>query len=88
MRVHNEPVPKEKLQQFHDILCSTGGRYLNNPREVGGVYCVDYEPGDYARQCKAWKQVIIPIKECRVSRRRRFSNRIKNLIKSRIISTK
>lgn len=46
MHVSNEPIPKNKMRQFHEILCATGGRYTSNPRDFGDMMRVDYTPGD------------------------------------------
>lgn len=54
MHVSNEPIPKKKLLQFHEILCATGGYYTSNPRDFGDVVRVDYVPGDYKAQSEAW----------------------------------
>lgn len=63
MRVYDERVPKEKLQQFHEILCSTGGRYLYNPQDYGEFVRVSYEPGNYSLQMKLWEQCTTSIRE-------------------------
>lgn len=63
--IHNESIPKEKMKMWHEILCATGGRYLENPRDCGEVMKVSYAPGDYKAQCDAWNIIITPIKEKR-----------------------
>lgn len=63
--IHNERIPKEKMKQWHEILCATGGHYLNNPREAGDNMVVSYAPGDYKAQCEAWSLITTPIKEKR-----------------------
>ncbi len=65
--VRNDPIPESRINQFHEILCATNGRYLCNPFHVSGdgVYLCDYAPGDYAAQCEAWSRVITNIKEIR-----------------------
>lgn len=65
MHVSNEAIPKHKMRQFHEILCSTGGRYTSNPRDYGDVVRVDYTPGDYKAQRDAWCRVITDVKEVR-----------------------
>jgi hypothetical protein len=45
MHVSNDPIPKHKMRQFHEILCATGGRYTSNPRDCGDVMRVDYAAG-------------------------------------------
>lgn len=61
----NECIQVEKFARFHEILCSTGGRYLRDPvRSWDGVR-VYYEPGDYETQCKLWRQYLTPIRETR-----------------------
>lgn len=65
MHISDDPIPKDKIKIFHDILCATGGRYTSNPRDCGNVMRVDYTPGDYRAQCEAWSRVITPIKEVR-----------------------
>lgn len=61
--VHNEPIPRNRLRQFHEILCRTGGRYLSTPRDCGDVFRVDYAPGDYQLQAQLWQQCTTPIRE-------------------------
>jgi len=64
-KISNEPIPENRMQQWHELLCATGGRYLAtplyNPRT--NEYRVDYTPGDYAKQCKVWNMLNTPIKE-------------------------
>lgn len=64
-RVFNDPVPLAKWQQFHEILCATGGRYLGTPTVVGDVVRVSYEPGDYPAMQAAWKRVTTEVREIR-----------------------
>lgn len=60
-----EYIPTEKLCQFHEILCTTGGRYLRNPLLLGQRVKVYYEPGDYKAQREAWARCVTPICETR-----------------------
>lgn len=60
-----EYVPVEKMKQFHDILCATGGRYVRDPLELFGTFEVCYEPGDHAAQREAFDRCVTPIKEVR-----------------------
>jgi len=62
-KTYNDPIPKHKFKQFHEILCATGGRYLGTPRTVGDVVKVDYEYGDYEAFYKAWKLCNQDVKE-------------------------
>lgn len=66
-----EYIPAEKLCQFHEILCATGGRYLRSPLLLGQRVKVHYEPGDYKAQCKAWRRCLTPIRETRRDKWRR-----------------
>lgn len=63
--IHQHRIPANRLRQFHDILCSTGGRYLRGPLRVGNIVIVDYEPGDYEAFTEAWSRVTIPVRELR-----------------------
>ncbi len=65
--VRNDPIPIERMPQFIELLGSTGGRFLTNPRlyEHEGVYRCDYKPGDYETFCMVWRRLITPIKEVR-----------------------
>lgn len=65
MRISNEPVPKNRMRQFHEILCATGGRYTSNPRDCGDVIRVDYEPGDRLAQVAAWNRCTQDVREVR-----------------------
>lgn len=58
-----ERIPIEKMQQFHEILCATGGRYLEEPYQLPNHMRVRYEPGNYKMQCEQWKRCITPIRE-------------------------
>lgn len=60
-----EYIPDEKMQQFHEILCATGGRYLRKPFPLFKRVEVHYAPGDYKAQCEAWKRCVTPIIEVR-----------------------
>jgi hypothetical protein len=62
MRI-TENIPIEKFNTFHEILCSTGGRYIRNPFKLFTSVEVCYEPGDYEAQLEAWARVNTPIKE-------------------------
>lgn len=46
-----EYVPSEKMGQFHEILCATGGRYLRDPLPLW--------------QREAWARCMTPIREVR-----------------------
>lgn len=65
MQVFNEPIPKAKFEQFHEILCATGGRYLGNPVNCGDTVRVNYEPGDYRAHSEAWLRCTQAIREVR-----------------------
>lgn len=43
---NHEPIPKEKLYQFQDILGRSGGRFLSNPYEEKDCYRVSYSFDD------------------------------------------
>lgn len=61
--VSNQSIPLEKLGQFHEILCATGGRYLSNP-VIGVTHArVSYTPGDYQAMNRAWRRCNTPIVE-------------------------
>lgn len=60
-----EYIPPDKLVQFHEILCATGGRYLRNPFLNWDRVVVCYEPGDYVAQCEALVQRVTPIRDVR-----------------------
>ena len=60
-----EYIPVVNIQQFHAILCSTGGRYLSNPFLLGRRVLVHYEPGDYIAHNDAWSRCVTPIRELR-----------------------
>lgn len=60
-----EYVPSEKMGQFHEILCATGGRYLRDPLPLWQRVEVHYEPGDYIAQREAWARCMTPIREVR-----------------------
>lgn len=64
-KVYNEPVPLRKWQQFHEILCATGGRYLGTPTACGDEVRVSYEPGDYRAMQEAWLRCMTPVREAR-----------------------
>ena len=80
MHASNDPRPKNRMRQFHEILCATGGRYTSNPRDCGDVMRVDYAPGDYKAQSEAWRRITSDVKEVRKDQwwrrvlRRMFSN--------------
>lgn len=65
MKIFNDPIPKSKMNQFHEILCATGGRYISNPRDCGEVYRCDYMPGDEIKQRELWKLATLDIIEVR-----------------------
>ena len=60
-----EHIPRDKLPQFHAILCATGGRYLRNPFPLRDRVEVNYEPGDYVAHCEAWARCTTQIREVR-----------------------
>jgi hypothetical protein len=65
IQITNHPIPKNKMRQFHEILCTTGGRYIRNPRDCGDVIRCDYIPGDYTEQQIAWNLIANDIREIR-----------------------
>jgi hypothetical protein len=65
IRISNEPIPKNRMRQFHEILCATGGRYTSNPRDCGDVFRCDYVPGDYKAQSDAWLLITKTVNESR-----------------------
>ncbi len=65
MRVFNDPIPKNRMRQFHEILCATGGRYTSSPRVCGDVIRCDYVPGDHLAQTLAWLLITEGVKEVR-----------------------
>jgi len=80
MHVSNDPIPKNRMRQFHEILCATGGRYTSNPRDCGDVFRCDYVPGDHLAQTLAWRLITEDVREVRKDQwwrrmlRRVFSN--------------
>ena len=60
-----EYIPADKMMQFHEILCSTGGRYIRNPLVLWDRVEVQYEPGDYKAHIEAWSTCVTPIREVR-----------------------
>lgn len=59
-----ETIPSHQMEKFHEILCATGGRYLNNPQKFGNKsFIVTYESGDYNLQHKMWFNYTTDIKE-------------------------
>ena len=58
-----EYIPAEKMGQFHEILCETGGRYLRDPLPLWKRVEVHYEPGDYVAHREAWARCVTPICE-------------------------
>ena len=80
MLVFNDHIPKNRMRQFHEILCATGGRYIGNPRDCGDVVRIDYAPGDYKAQSEAWRRITADVAEVRKDQwwrrmlRRVFSN--------------
>ncbi len=56
-----EYIPKERFQQFHEILCSTGGRYTREPFYLWTTVEVQYEPGEDTME--AWHRCTTPIRE-------------------------
>ena len=65
---NHQPIPKDKLYQFQDILKAKGGRFLSNPYEEKDCYRVSYyydDVGDANSQSKAWNRVTQQITEKR-----------------------
>lgn len=54
-------IPKERFSQFHEVLCSTGGRYLRDPFPLWETIEVHYEPGDETEE--TWNRYNTPIRE-------------------------
>jgi len=65
MNYYNCPIPKDKMTQFHEILCATGGRYIEDPQFVKheNQYRVSYTPGKETE--KLWHRCLTEIKEVR-----------------------
>lgn len=65
-------IPKNKFQEFHKILCSTGGFYLQNPIILGEKVFVNFEYGDYKQHCHLWDRLNTEIKEVRYDQKWRI----------------
>ena len=79
--VHNDPIPTKHMQNFIEILSETGGRFLNNPIEVGGVYLANYRPGDYKKQIELYQRLTTTIKEAdKTQRWRQIFRRVWKII--------
>lgn len=63
--VTGQRVPASKFQQFHDILCATGGRYLGSPTQIGDVVLASYQTDDYVGMNEAWNRCTRAIREVR-----------------------
>ncbi|MBD3353630.1 MAG: hypothetical protein GF364_19255 [Candidatus Lokiarchaeota archaeon] len=80
--IRNMPIPRRKINQFHEILCACGGYYLGNPIEWPDEYRVDFNPGDYRRFHKKWSLVTKDIIEIRKDTKfRKFFNRICGILR-------
>lgn len=63
---NHQPIPKEKLYQFQDILGKTGGRFISNPYEEKDCYRVSYSFDDvyeYRKFSYKWNMVTQEIVE-------------------------
>jgi len=70
IKIWNELVPIDKLDQFDEILKSCGGRYLCNPEQskVWSCWRVSYEYDTSEalnRHGKIWRRITTNIKEVR-----------------------
>ena len=67
MKIENQSIPINKMHDFHQILCETGGRYLQNPyfSISENQYRVSYEPGNYKKMNERLQRVSIDIVEVR-----------------------
>lgn len=77
MKVFSQSIPKNKFLQWHQILCQTQGRYINNPIVIGDVVKVNYEPGNYLEQEKMWQTINTVILEKKPSLLKRLKQKIK-----------
>jgi hypothetical protein len=57
-------IPKEKFSQFHEVLCATNGRYLENPIDCSDTIHVVYEPGpDTESRWNLYNEDIVEIRK-------------------------
>jgi hypothetical protein len=59
--VHNDRIPKDKMQQFHETIGSTGSRYLHNPIESKDCFIVSYAPS--IEFCQVWNPYLTSVIE-------------------------
>lgn len=86
MIIRNSQIPRDKFQQWHEILCATGGRYISNPRDCGYVIRVDYIPGDHQSEVEAFERCRTQIREVRRDQLwRRILRRIRVAIVARLL---
>lgn len=84
-----DKIPSHKYNQFHEILCAHGGRYLSTPTLIGDNVYVNYEIEDYTEMCRAWSTCITPIREINLEQRWiRLARKIKGHFKVMLRSFK
>jgi hypothetical protein len=68
VKTHNQPVPLDKIKQFHEILVACGGRYIGEPTKFENEYRVSYQYDDVQAQNThnfRWSRIYTPIEEKR-----------------------
>lgn len=61
----SDRIPIDKFNLWHEILCSTGGRYIRNPIFLDKCVYVEYKAGDYKQQCDMYHRLTMSIIEKR-----------------------
>lgn len=63
--VVTDRIPVEQFGKLHQVICATGGRYLQTVVHNDRYVYVHYEIGDVEQHQRMWRQLTTPIKEVR-----------------------
>lgn len=76
-------VHKDKMGIFHEILCSTNGRYIKNPVEYGDMVYVHFEHDDSTEFWDEWNRYCINIVEVnKITKVTKLTNRVRLFIRN------
>lgn len=78
-------IPKNKMNQFVELVCKCNGRFLRNPLECHSKYivCIGFDDSvDYKRFSESWSQFNTNISEVDSrSKVKKYWNRFKVMLK-------
>ena len=79
MKTYNDPIPKEKFNQWYELFCNVSGRFILEPVECNNVIRVSYtfnDINDYTVLHEGYRRLTTNITETKSSWFKRLGKRL------------